>query len=57
MSLPIHVVPVQALGDEFAVLPVRLHLFVTFTTSDAHRSVAQDLRQQTNIFFFYQQDG
>jgi hypothetical protein len=41
-------VPVEALADELAVLPVSLQLLVTFASSDAHRSVAQDLRRQTN---------
>lgn len=46
VTLPVHVVPVQALGDEFALLPVRLQLSVAFTTSNAEWSVAQDLHQQ-----------
>lgn len=54
MSLSVHVVPVEAFGDEFAVLPVRLQLSVTVATSDAHRSVAENLLQQreTQILIF-----
>jgi hypothetical protein len=46
VPLPIDVVPVEAVGDELALLPFRLQLFVTLTTCDAHRSIAQDLPRQ-----------
>jgi hypothetical protein len=39
------------------VLPVCLQLLVTFASSDAHRSVAQNLLHQTNgnsVFSFHQ---
>jgi hypothetical protein len=39
-------VPVEAVGDEFALLPVRLQFFVSLTTSDAHWAIAQDLLRQ-----------
>jgi hypothetical protein len=46
VPLPIDVVPVKAVGDELALLPLRFQLFVNFTTCDAHRSIAQDLPHQ-----------
>ena len=46
MPLPIDIVPAEAVGDELALLPLRLQLFVALTTCDAHRSIAQDLPRQ-----------
>lgn len=52
MPLPINVVPVEAVGDEFALLPVRLQFFVPLTTSDAHWAIAEDLLRQKKKHLF-----
>jgi hypothetical protein len=60
MPQSVYVVPVETLGNELAVLPVRLQLLITLSTSDGHWSIAQNLLHQTkgnSVSSFYQNGG
>lgn len=45
MPLPINIVPTKALGDKFAVEPIRLQ--IASVMRNAHRSVAEYLQENS----------